>query len=133
MDKYRATALSLALLGVAAAPAWGEATGREQSGQGRGEESGKVVVVGEVVDTRDVTISGSDGKQHRLFKVRTADDKTVILDIGEQTRATTELQQGEFVMAIGTKARINGQPVLFTRYYGPSYAGGRNVTDDERS
>lgn len=139
MQLMSTSALTLAVTAFASAPALAEnTTGTDQAraagGGSKQDQSAKAAVVGEVVDTREVTISGTAGNQHKLYKLRTAEGKTVIMDVGQvsDSSQTPQLQQGDRIMAIGSKARINGQPVLFARYYGESHAAGRNAREQDQ-
>lgn len=89
----------------------------------------RAAIVGQIQDSRDVQLSGAAGDAHRLYKVRTAEGKNMVLDIGQVQGQQVELSQGDLVIAIGNKARINGRPVLFARYYGAANQAGRGATE----
>jgi hypothetical protein len=86
-----------------------------------------MVLVGELVDARDVTLKGVNEEKHRLLKVRPGSgSQTVIVDIGRQDSAASfGLVKGDRVIAVGKSARINDRPVLFAKSIGELYPVGR--------
>lgn len=75
-------------------------------------------VVGEVVDSRDLTIKGSQTK-HRLLKLETPQGKRVVVNLGDATKlGQTQIAKGDRIYAVGKSARIGGKPVIFARYAG---------------
>jgi len=89
--------------------------------------SANMVLVGELVDARDVTLKGVNEDRHRLLKVKPGNEsQTVIVDIGRQDSAASfGLVKGDRVIAVGKAARINNRPVLFAKSIGELYPVGR--------
>lgn len=66
---------------------------------------------GEVVETRQVTVQQHEHK-HTLAKLRTAEGRTVVVDLGPAKDLKTKLDKGKTVAVIGKPGRINERPVL---------------------
>jgi hypothetical protein len=86
-----------------------------------------MILVGELIDSRDVTLKGVNEDKHRLLKVKPGNGtQTVIVDIGRQDSvASFGLVKGDRVIAVGKSARINDRPVLFAKSIGEIYPVGR--------
>lgn len=78
---------------------------------------GELMILGKVVETRDVNLSGID-EAHRLVKLRTRDGKTVVVDLGKTGGKLEELdlQRGKWIACVGAVGRINGRPVVFAEH-----------------
>lgn len=75
-------------------------------------------VIGQVVDSRDLTIKGSQNK-HRLLKLETPQGKRVVVNLGDATKlGQMQIAKGDRIYAVGKSARIGGKPVIFARYAG---------------
>jgi hypothetical protein len=100
-----------------------EAAKKQVNAKGVKTANGNMVLVGELVDTRDVMLKGLKEEKHRLLKVKPGNDsQAVIVDIGVQDPAASfGLMKGDRVIAIGKSARINDRPVLFARSIGELY------------
>lgn len=104
-----------------------EADQKPVTTKGIEKQTSNMVLVGELVDTRDVTLKGVDEEKHRLLKIKpTNASQAVIVDIGRQDPATSfGLMKGDRVIAVGKSARINDRPVLFAKSIGELYPVGR--------
>ncbi len=79
---------------------------------------GRRAVFGEVVDVRDIQFKGVPVK-HRLVKIRNKQGNTLVVDLGDATRTNTSIaKKGARIFVVGKEARVNGDPVLYARYYG---------------
>jgi hypothetical protein len=106
----------------------GKATASQQmTTKGVDTSSANMMLVGQLIDTRDVTLKGVDEEKHRLLKVKPGGGaQTVIVDIGRQDAAASfGLVKGDRVIAVGKSARINDRPVLFAKSIGELYPVGR--------
>jgi len=104
-----------------------EAAKKQVNAKGIEASSGNMVLVGELVDTRDVTLKGVNEEKHRLLKVKPGNGpQAVIVDIGTQHPAASfGLMKGDRIIAVGKSARINDRPVLFAKSIGELYPVGR--------
>lgn len=91
------------------------------------QNQGERVVVGKVVEARDIKLKTVAGDGHRLVKIENAEGKRMIVDLG-LTESVNEmgidLQQGDMILAVGKSARINQRPVLYAKYVGQLYPVG---------
>lgn len=82
-------------------------------------QKGSKVVVGEVIDARDVALEGTAGDGHRLVRLQNREGENVVVDIGLASAAQDlEINQGDRVVAVGNPARIDGRPVIFAMSVG---------------
>jgi hypothetical protein len=120
----------------------GSASGWAEQGPAKSTELGKqkveatgvpqatsnMILVGELVEARDVTLKDSKLGTHRLLKVKpngVGGPESVIVDIGRQDPASTfGLVKGDRVIAVGKAGRINDRPVLFAKSIGELYPVG---------
>lgn len=89
-------------------------------------QQGDRVVIGKVIDHRDVRLKGVPGDGHRMVKIQNRDGKQMVIDLGssgEQPRGL-DLQNGDRVIAIGRNARVDDRPVLYARYVGELHGVG---------
>lgn len=86
---------------------------------------GRRAVVGQVVDTRVVSVQNAKGQsvQHRLVRLKNKEGKVIVVDLGVASRAP-QPRKGAAYVALGKEARINGRPVLFASYAGDVRATG---------
>jgi molybdopterin-binding protein len=97
------------------------ATPAAQSGGSRDVmKQGKRVVVGKVVDMRDINMKGGDSSKHHIVILESTKGKRVMVDTGLADKPVKDLKlsKGDRVVAIGKSARINGKPVLFAQSIG---------------
>lgn len=117
-----------ATLGLAlAAPAMAQsqAAPKAQAQAGANEAmKGRRAVIGEVVEVRDIQFKGIPVK-HRLVKIRNRQGNTLVVDLGDATKTEmARLKKGSRIFALGKEARVNGDPVLYARYFGELYEAG---------
>lgn len=125
------TALSLSTPGLAASP------GKNDQNQKKGD----MTIIGKVIDSMDVQLKGVAGNGHRLLKVRSSDGEKMVVDVGAVgSLDKIDLTRGDFLIATGRSARINGRPVLYAKYVGELQAAGRSgelrfesASDDSRN
>lgn len=104
-----------------------------QVAQQAGEQT-NTLLVGQIIDARDVTLAASAGDRHRLLKVRPADtNREVVVDIGVPRGeiAQADFSKGDRIIAMGKPARINGRPVLFAANVAELHSVGRVHEADE--
>ena len=96
----------------------GPAIAADNTQAAQGGKNGFRSVVGQVVDSRDVSIKGSQGK-HRVLKLQTPQGKRVVVNLGDATKlGQMQIAKGDRIYATGKAARIGGKPVIFARYAG---------------
>lgn len=80
---------------------------------------GRGIVIGELIDVRDVSVRGAEGR-HRLLKIRAPGGRVVVVDIGVHPGSAADgaFGKGDRIVAVGSMARLNGQPLLYARYVG---------------
>jgi len=106
---------------------------RQSSGQSSGSSgagnpgNGTGILVGELVDSRNVAIKGSN-VQHRILKLRGRDGQDLFVNIGANpmNSVTSALDRGDRVIAIGKMARLNDRPVFYARQIGELQSVGRS-------
>ncbi|HSN71397.1 MAG TPA: hypothetical protein VLT59_07800 [Steroidobacteraceae bacterium] len=92
---------------------------REQVKQDLGTTSASAIVLGKVIELRDINIDAPVREQHRLIKVESRDGGTIVVDAGRADAAGgLDLERGDHVIAVGKQARINDRPVLFAKVIG---------------
>jgi len=100
---------------------------RKELKQELGSTTASALVVGEVVEVRDVTIDAPVRDQHRLVKVKSQNGSTMVIDIGDADAADDfKLETGDRILAVGKRARINDQPVLFVKTIGELHSVGQH-------
>lgn len=77
----------------------------------------EVVLTGDVVSLRDVTIKGHD-RDHRLIKVKTEAGRIYVVDLGNaDVRSKLDLSKGDRVIVAGRAARVGGRPVVLASQF----------------
>lgn len=112
---------------------------RQEQNQQQGElaRKGERVVIGEIVDQRNVNLSEPAGASHRMVKLRNRQGETIIVDLGSDVQGVN-LETGDRIVAAGKAARINGRPVLYARFagqlnqMGPVQRGGQQMTQQRQ-
>lgn len=82
------------------------------------KKKGLISLVGEVVDTKNVTLRNAAGDGHYLVKVKNSKDRQVVVGLGLQSQALSEIEKGDRIFVVGSSARINDRAVVFARFYG---------------
>lgn len=107
---------------------------QEQMQPGQARESGtpatatSAIVVGEVLDMRDVRIRGPIEETHRVIKVETRKGATTLVDIGNaQHHSDVNFVKGDRIVAVGKKGRLDDRPILFAKTVGELYSVGRHT------
>ncbi|HSN70475.1 MAG TPA: hypothetical protein VLT59_03160 [Steroidobacteraceae bacterium] len=96
--------------------------------QAQQRDESSAVIIGQVVETRDVDIDRPVKSTHRLIKVQTREGRTAIVDIGNaESYAEVDFERGDRIMAVGKQARINNRPVLFAKSVGELYSVGDHM------
>lgn len=130
--KHVITAATLALVLGLTVPALADhheskSMDQQQLSAQMNQNQGERVVVGKVVEARDIKLKTVAGDGHRLVKIENAEGKRMIVDLG-LTESVNEmgidLQQGDTILAVGKSARINQRPVLYAKYVGQLYQVG---------
>jgi len=86
------------------------------------------IVVGEVLDMRDVRIRGPVEDAHRVIKVETRNGTTMLVDIGNaRSHSDVNFRKGDRIVAVGKKARLDDRPVLFAKTVGELHSVGRHT------
>ncbi|RIK94668.1 MAG: hypothetical protein DCC71_23365 [Proteobacteria bacterium] len=70
------------------------------------------IVGGQVEDVKESRIRES-GQVHRLVKIRTSRDRTIVADLGPQGASGLDLKKGDPILVQGTVGRLNGKPAVF--------------------
>jgi hypothetical protein len=136
------TGLIASALLFGSAAAWSEQDAKKSTELGKQkveatgvpQQTSNMILVGELVETRDVKLKDSKLGSHRLLKVKPSGaqgpesakgPESVIVDIGRQDAASTfGLMKGDRVIAVGKAGRINDRPVLFAKSIGELYPVG---------
>lgn len=103
-----------------------KAQGTGQRGSAQRQQAGNqstgrtpAIVIGELVEMREVNIEGQG--MHRLLKLqpRGGEDNAVVVDVGAGSKsAVSELAVGDRVIAVGRPGRINDRPVIVAQSIG---------------
>lgn len=77
-------------------------------------------VIGKLVDSRTVNVSGAHGKnRHRLLKLESHSGEQIIVDMGQvRSPSAMGFKHGDLIVAMGKGARLSGSPVLYAHYVG---------------
>lgn len=97
-----------------------QAKGQQKGGDERrakkadmGQKSPKVVM-GKVVDSRDVELQGTAGDAHRLVQIENRQGDKLVVDLGLSDKTDQlDLKKGDRLVVIGKPARIDDRPVIF--------------------
>ncbi|HSN70476.1 MAG TPA: hypothetical protein VLT59_03165 [Steroidobacteraceae bacterium] len=106
-----------------------QAQQKQMHDQRMGVKSASTIVVGEVVESRDVNIAEPAKATHRLIKIRSQNGRTAIVDIGNADEyARLGFKRGDRIIAVGKQGRINDEPVIFAKSVGELQSVGRHIT-----
>jgi hypothetical protein len=107
---------------------------RDQMGSGQATATGSAatatsaIIVGEVLDMRDVKIRAPVEDTHRVIKVETRNGSTALVDIGNARQyGQVNFRKGDRIVAVGKKARLDERPVLFAKTVGELHSVGRHT------
>ena len=105
---------------------------QSQPTQTMGVDRSSAIIVGEVVETRNVNIARPVKSTHRLIKIKSRNGRTAVVDIGNADQyAQVNFNRGDRIIAVGKKARINDQPVLFAKSVGELYSVGNHLGSEQ--
>jgi hypothetical protein len=113
-----------------------------QQAKGEAQQPAPALVIGEIAEMRNVNLAAKDAQakddaqasSHRLLKVRQQNGQTVVVDAGVVSdEASSKLQSGDRIIAVGRAGRINGEPVVFARAVGELYSTGMVGSDQKSS
>ncbi|HSN72872.1 MAG TPA: hypothetical protein VLT59_15250, partial [Steroidobacteraceae bacterium] len=103
---------------------------RQRATQAGEAATASAIVVGEIVDVRDVDIRGPARQTHRLIRIESPNGRTAVVDLGEARSARQiDLERGDRIFAVGKQARLDGRPVLFAKSIGELHSVGLHTVE----